>query len=40
LSEYHVNKKTIRIPVDWDLDTELLADMVRACLSEIASDRE
>ena len=40
LAEYHVNKKTIRIPVNWDLDTELLTDMVRACLSEIASDRE
>jgi len=25
-----VNKKTFRVPLDWDVDAPLLADMIRA----------
>jgi uncharacterized protein len=35
LTGYHVNKKTIRVPSDWDIDTELLCDMVRARIAQI-----
>lgn len=34
LAEFQVNKKTIRIPNDWEVDDELLRDMVSACLAE------
>ena len=34
LAEYKVNKKTIQIPSDWDIDTKLLHQMVKATLSE------
>jgi uncharacterized protein YdhG (YjbR/CyaY superfamily) len=30
LEGYEVNKKTIRVPVDWKIDKELLTDMVSA----------
>lgn len=33
LSGYEVNKKTIRVPVDWDVDAGLLRDMVAPQLS-------
>lgn len=33
LSEYEVNKKTIRVPVDWAVDATLLQDMVTPQLS-------
>ncbi len=32
LEGYTVNKKTIRVPLDWDVDKALLQDMVGACL--------
>ena len=31
---YKVNKKTIRIPVDWTPDADLLRDMVEARIAE------
>ena len=34
LEGYKVNKKTIQIPSDWDIDTKLLHQMVKATLSE------
>jgi len=34
LVEYKVNKKTIQIPSDWDLDTKLLLQLVKARLAE------
>ena len=34
LAEYKVNKKTIQIPSDWDLDTKLLLQLVKARLAE------
>ncbi len=30
LGAYVVNKKTFRVPLDWDVDAPLLADMIRA----------
>jgi uncharacterized protein YdhG (YjbR/CyaY superfamily) len=30
LKDYEVNKKTIRVPVDWKVDTKLLGDMAAA----------
>ena len=34
LTEYKVNKKTIQIPSDWQIDTKLLHQMVKATLAE------
>lgn len=31
LQEYHLNKKTIRIPADWQVDKKLLRDMISVC---------
>ena len=36
LSDYEVLKHTIRIPLDWSIDHELLADLVAVRLSELA----
>ena len=33
LTGYTLNKKTIKVPVDWDVDPKLLEDMVAAVLS-------
>lgn len=30
LTDYSVNKKTIKVPVDWDVDAELLQDLLAA----------
>ena len=35
LSAYQVNKKTLRLPHDWTIDTELLDDLVAAELARI-----
>jgi uncharacterized protein YdhG (YjbR/CyaY superfamily) len=35
LEGYEVNKKTIKIPVDWKIDKQLLLDMVAMQLSQI-----
>ena len=32
LKDYEVNKKTIKVPVDWKVDTKLLVDMVTASI--------
>jgi uncharacterized protein YdhG (YjbR/CyaY superfamily) len=32
LKDYEVNKKTIKIPVDWKVDSKLLVDMVTASI--------
>ena len=32
LKDYEVNKKTIKIPVDWKVDTKLLTDMAAASI--------
>ena len=34
LTEFKVNKKTIQIPSDWDVDAKLLQQMVKAVLAE------
>ena len=34
LSQYQVNKKTFKVPVDWNVDTELLRDLAAARLAE------
>lgn len=34
LENYKVNKKTIQIPSDWDVDSKLLVQMVKARLAE------
>jgi len=34
LEGYKVNKKTIQIPSDWDVDSKLLIQMVKARLAE------
>ena len=34
LTGYEVNKKTIKIPVDWKIDAKLLKDMVAARIAE------
>lgn len=36
LTGYTVNTKTIRIPVDWDVDPQLLKDMVGAAIDRVA----
>lgn len=36
LREFHVNKHTVRVPIGWDVDTELLRAMVEARLAELA----
>jgi uncharacterized protein len=33
LDGYHVNKKTLRVPSDWNVDAELLHDMTAACIA-------
>ena len=33
LSGYSINKKTIKVPVDWQVDSQLLEEMVGAVLS-------
>lgn len=30
LDAYHLNKKTIRVPVDWDVDVSLVQDLIAA----------
>jgi uncharacterized protein YdhG (YjbR/CyaY superfamily) len=35
LKDYEVNKKTIRIPVDWKVDAKLLQDMAKTRLAEV-----
>lgn len=35
LTEFEVNKKTIRVPADWKVDKKLLNDMVDACLAAL-----
>ncbi len=35
LKNYEVNKKTIRLPNDWDVDEKLLQSIVRARLAEV-----
>lgn len=35
LTGYEVNKKTIKVPVDWQVDADLLCDMVAARLAEL-----
>ena len=35
LAEYEVNKKTIKVAVDWKVDAELLQDMARARMAEL-----
>ena len=32
LKDYEVNKKTIKVPVDWKVDTKLLTDMAAASI--------
>jgi len=34
LTDYKVNKKTIQIPSDWEIDSKLLFQMVKARLAE------
>ncbi len=34
LSQYQVNKKTFKVPVDWNVDTKLLQDLAAARLAE------
>lgn len=35
LSDYETNKKTFKVPVDWQIDTELLQVIARARIAEI-----
>jgi len=35
LADYKVNKKTIKIPVDWKVNAKLLQDMARARVKEL-----
>lgn len=35
LTEYQVNKKTVRVPVDWKVDAKLLRDMVKPQIDRI-----
>lgn len=37
LKGYEVNKKTIRIPIDWKVDAKLLQDMAKARLAELSN---
>jgi len=34
LADYQVNKKTVRLPLDWDIDEQLLDDLVAAELAQ------
>ncbi len=36
LSQYQVNKRTIKVPVDWEVDGDLLRAMVKARLAELS----
>ena len=36
LTAYHVNKRTVRVPVDWEIDKQLLLRMAAARLAELA----
>lgn len=36
LAKYEVNKKTVRVPLDWKVDAALLRAMVKVRLSELA----
>jgi len=38
LATYEVNKKTIRVPLDWKVDATLVRDMAAARLAEVRSD--
>ena len=35
LTDYVVNKKTIRVPADWDVDEELLIEMMRKSIARV-----
>lgn len=35
LDKYEVNKKTIRVPVDWKVDKRLLKDMIKARIAQL-----
>ena len=35
LTEYKVNKKTIQVPVDWDVDAKLLVAIAKARVSQL-----
>ena len=35
LGDHEVNKKTIKVPVDWNIDKQLLLDMVAMRLSQL-----
>ena len=35
LSDYEVNKKTIKVPVDWKVDAKLLTDLVKYRLGQL-----
>jgi len=37
LAGYEVNKKTIKIPVEWKVDKKLLCDMVGASMATISN---
>lgn len=37
LKSYEVNKKTIKVPVDWQVDAKLLQDMVAACIAQVGA---
>lgn len=37
LAGYHVNKRTFRVPIDWQPDRELLGDLIRDRLTELAA---
>ncbi len=36
LEAYQTQKKTIRVPVDWDVDRDLLLDLVAARVAELS----
>ena len=40
LKDYKVNKKTIAVPNDWQVDASLINGLVRACLAEIAAEKK
>ena len=40
LDGYKVNKKTIAVPNDWEVDVQLLKGLVKACLADIASEKK
>jgi uncharacterized protein YdhG (YjbR/CyaY superfamily) len=35
LADYGVNKKTFKVPIDWDVDADLLRDLIDASIREI-----